>query len=78
MFFPVKSSGLVCDISYFSDSKVFVVLGLLSLSSFNSLLFPVINGDKALDCIYFFFFGMNFSGVTHTLVPPVKPVSTVD
>ena len=78
IFFSVKASGLVCDISYFSDSEVSVVLGSSSLSSFNSLLFPGRNVDKALDFIYFFFFGMRLSGVAFTLVSHVKPVSPVD
>ena len=67
----------MCDISYFSDSEVSVISGLLSFSSFNSLLFPGRNGDEALDFIFFFFFGMRLYGVTITLVPHVKPVSTV-
>ena len=74
-FVSVKSSVLVCDISYFSDSEVSVVSGLSSLFSFNSLLFPGRNGDKAWYFMFFFFFGMRFSGVTFKLVRTVKPIS---
>ena len=63
--------------SSFSDIEVSVVSGWSSLFSFNSLLFPGINGDKALDFIYFFFFGIRFSGATLTRVPTVKPVYPV-
>ena len=45
--------------------------------SFNSILFPGINGDKARYFIFFFFFGMRFSDVTLTLVTPVKFISPV-
>ena len=50
-----------------------MVSGLSSLSSFNNLLFPGINGDKAVGFIYFFFFEILLSGVTFTLFPPDKP-----
>ena len=52
--------------------------GLSSLSSFNNILFPGRNGDKAAGFIYLCFFGIRFSGVTFTLVPPVNPNSPVD
>ena len=52
-------------------------LRIIIISSFNSILFPGRNGDKALDFIFFFFFGMRFTGVTLNLVTPVKPVSPV-
>ena len=78
VIFSVEPSGLVCDISSFSDIEVSVVLGLSSLSSFNSLLFIGRNGDKDLDLIHFFFFGMRISGVIFTLFYPVKPIFPVD
>ena len=55
-----------------------MVSGLSSLSSFNILLFPGRNGDKAVGFMYLCFFGVRFSGVTFNLVPPVKPDYPVD
>ena len=78
MFFSVKPSGLIFDISYFPDSEVSVVSGLSSLYLFNNILFPGRNGDKALGFMNFCFFGICFSGVKFTLPFPVKPDSPVD
>ena len=61
----------------FSDSVVYLISGLSSFSSFNIILFPGRNGDKNLDFIYIFFFGIRFDEITLTIVPPVKPVSNV-
>ena len=72
--FGIKSSQLVCDISYFSDCEVSIVSVLWSFYSFYNLLFPGRNGDKARDFIFFFLFGMRFSDVIFTLVTPVKTV----
>ena len=77
-FPPVKPSLLVCDISSFPDSEVSVVSGLSSSSSFNNILFPGRNGDKAVGFIYLCFFGIRFSGVVFTLGPPIKPDYPVD
>ena len=55
--FPVKLYPLVCDISSFPDSEVSMVSGLSSLSLFNNLLYPGINGNKAVGFIYLCFFG---------------------
>ena len=77
-FFPVKSSVLVCDISSFPDSEVYVVSESSSLSSFNNILSPGRNGDKSVGFIYLWFFGIHFLVVTFTSVPPVKSDYPVD
>ena len=47
-----------------------IFLSLFGIGSF-------INGEKARYFIYLFFFGMRFSGVILSLVPPFEPVSPV-